>query len=583
MKELKYLNKYLLRNKWRLILGIVFIVIANVFALLPAQLIGKSFDVVTELIKKPLPFSDLDISNLKTKLYYFGLIVIGASLAKGFFTFLMRQTIIIVSRFIEYDLKNEIYSKYQVLSSDFYKKNRTGDLMSRITEDVSHVRMYLGPALMYSFNLISLIIIVVFNMFRIDWELTLIVLTPLPLLAYSVYKVSYLINKKSETVQVYLAKVSTFVQESFSGIRILKSYGIENNSNIEFNDLSEAYRIKSLSLTKVNAAFFPTLILLISISSTLTIYYGGVKVINNEITPGVIAEFLIYINMLTWPVATIGWVTSVVQRAEASQKRLNEFLNSDNIIKNHVNYNTEIKGNIEFNNVSYTYPESGIKALKNINFSVEKGQTLAIMGLTGSGKSTIANLISRLIEANSGEILFDHLHINSINIADLRKSIGYITQESFLFSDTVSNNIAFAATNASQEEIIKIAKIVDIHSEIINFPNGYDTKIGERGVTLSGGQKQRISIARALLARPKILIFDDCFSAIDSSTESKILHNLKLLPYKTTIVFITHRISTAKNSDKIIILNKGEISEQGTHSQLITINGFYTKLLHSQQ
>lgn len=582
MRELKYLNKYLLKNKWRLFLGAIFIVAANIFALYPAQLIGRSFDAVTELLKKPQPFLDSDISTLKEKLFYFGLIVIGTSLAKGFFTFLMRQTVIVVSRFIEFDLKNEIYSKYQVLSSEFYKKNRTGDLMSRITEDVGHVRMYLGPAIMYSANLFSLIVIVVFHMIVIDWELTLIVLTPLPILAYSVYRVSYLINKKSETVQVYLAKLSTFVQESFSGIRILKSYGIEESTINNFDSLSEEYRIKSLELTKINAVFFPTLILLISISSTLTIYFGGLKVINDEITPGVIAEFLIYINMLTWPVATIGWVTSVVQRAEASQKRINEFLKSDELIENHVNYETEINGEIEFNNVSYTYPGSNITALKNIKFSIKSGEAVAIMGVTGSGKTTIANLITKLIEANYGEILVDHHPIDSINVKNLRESIGYITQEAFLFSDTISKNISFASPNATHSDIIEICKVVNIHSEIINFKNGYDTMVGERGVTLSGGQKQRISIARALLTKPKILIFDDSLSAVDSKTESKILLELKKISGNTSMIFITHRLTTAMNSDKIIILNKGEICEQGTHLQLLRNNGEYAELYNTQ-
>jgi ATP-binding cassette subfamily B protein len=573
MKELKYLNKYLLKYKWRLISGVIFIITANIFALFPAQLIGKSFDAVTELIKLPQPFSEDAIYDLKSKLYYFGIIVILTSLARGFFTFLMRQTVIVMSRLIEFNLKNEVYSKYQILSSDFYKKNRTGDLMSRITEDVSHVRMYLGPALMYSINLFSLIVIVVTNMLRIDWELTLIVLTPLPILAYLVYKVSYIMNKKSEVVQVYLGKVSTYVQESFSGIRILKSYGVEQNTIGDFVKLTEKYRHRSLSLTKTNASFFPILILLISTSSTLTIYYGGLKVINNEITPGVIAEFLIYINMLTWPVATIGWVTSVIQRAEASQKRINEFLKSDNIIKNHIDDDIEIKGDIEFNNVSFTYPESNINALKNINFTISKGENVAIMGSTGSGKSTIANLIPRLLEVDNGEILIDHMHINNINIESLRKSIGFVTQETFLFSDTITNNIAFGLTNVSKEEVIKIAKIVNIHDEILELEKGYETVVGERGVTLSGGQKQRISIARALLTKPKILIFDDSLSAVDSNTESNILRNLRLHSYSSSVIFITHRVSTAKKSDKIIILNNGKIEEQGSHLQLIRNGG----------
>jgi len=563
-------------------LGIIFIITANIFALFPAQLIGRSFDVVTEMIQKPTPYLESDINNLKSKLYLFGLVVILTSLAKGFFTFLMRQTIIVMSRLIEFDIKNEIYAKYQILSLDFYKKSRTGDMMNRITEDVGHVRMYLGPALMYSINLFSLIIIVVSNMFRIDWELTLIVLSPLPLLAYSVYKVSDIMNKKSEIIQIYLAKISTFVQESFSGIRIIKSYGVENSTISNFKNLSENYRLKSLSLTKTNAAFFPILILLISISSTLTIYYGGIKVINNEITPGVIAEFLIYINMLTWPVATIGWVTSVIQRAEASQKRVNEFLKSDEIIINHVKGESIINGNIEFNNVSYTYPESGIKALCNINFSLKQGQTLAIMGTTGSGKSTLVSLIPRLIEVNNGEILIDYLHIKNINLKYLRKSIGFISQETFLFSDTISNNIAFGTGNTTQEEIIEVAKIVDIHNEILSFNHGYDTFVGERGVTLSGGQKQRISIARALLVKAKILIFDDSLSAVDTNTESNILHNLKRHSYGLSIIFVTHRISTAKNANKIIILNKGEISEQGTHLQLIRNKKYYSKLVDIQ-
>lgn len=582
MKELKSLNKFLFKYKWRLLLGVIFIIISNIFAILPPILIGKSFDSIINIMQMSISKSDADIDNVKHNLLVYGIIVIIASILKGVFTFFMRQTIIIMSRLIEYDLKNEIYSKYQTLSFDFYKKNRTGDMMNRISEDVSHVRLYLGPALMYSINLITLIIIVVSNMISINLELTLITLLPLPILVYSVHKVSSKINIQSEKVQFHLAKISTFVQESFSGIRILKSYTREKKSSDIFNDLSEKYRLKSVALAKTNAAFYPLLVLLISISSTLTIYYGGVKAINNEISPGVIGEFLIYINMLTWPVATIGWVTSVIQRADASQKRINEFLKNDDIIKNNILTPTYINGDIEFKNVSYTYKQSHINAIKNVSFSLKHGKSLAIIGSTGAGKSTIANLITRLIEADSGEILIDNKPIQNTNLQNLRKSIALIPQDAFLFSDTIKNNISFGANNISDEDIINVAKAVGIHDEINSFPNKYNTFVGERGITLSGGQKQRLTIARALISDAKTIIFDDSLSAVDSKTEVMILKNIKSFSCSKSIIFITHRVSTAKNTDNIMVIDNGEVCEYGQHLQLIKSNGYYYNLTKIQ-
>jgi ATP-binding cassette subfamily B protein len=495
----------------------------------------------------------------------------------------MRQTIINVSRYIEYDLKNEIYQQYQKLSLNFYKKNRTGDLMNRISEDVGRVRMYAGPAIMYTINTATLFFIALIYMFNEAPKLTLYTILPLPILSVAIYKLSKEIHKRSTIVQVYLSKLSTFTQESFSGISIIKAYGIEPQTSDNFESLSETSKEKQLHLVRVQAFFFPMMILLIGTSNLLVIYIGGMQYINGEIESlGTIAEFIIYVNMLTWPVATVGWVTSIVQQAEASQKRINEFLKLEPEIKNTVATKTEIVGDIAFKNVSFTYDDTNINALKNISFTINHGETLAIIGKTGSGKSTILDLIGRLYDIDSGAILVDNKPIVNINLNNLRESIGYVPQDAFLFSDTIKNNIKFGNEDASDEVVIQAAKYAQVHKNISKFNNGYDTILGERGITLSGGQKQRLSIARAIIKDPKILLLDDCLSAVDTETEEKILKNLDKISQGKTTIIVSHRISSAKNADRIIVMDDGRIVQEGNHETLINTTGFYKDLYLKQ-
>lgn len=578
MKALKHLNKYFLKYRYRLIIGVIITIISKIFALFTPRLIGASINVVSDYLDGNITKAIFK-SELLTNVIY----LVGAAVIAGLFTFLMRQTIINVSRYIEYDLKNEIYKHYQVLSLSFYKSNRTGDLMNRISEDVGKVRMYVGPALMYTINTITLFAVAVIYMVDRSPSLTLYTLLPLPILSVAIYKLSRLINKRSTIVQQSLSTLSTYSQETFSGISVIKSYGIEPRTNIEFENLSAENREKQINLTKVQALFFPMMILLIGISNLIVIYVGGMQYMNGKIEHiGTIAEFIIYVNMLTWPVATVGWVTSLVQQAEASQERINEFLNTEPEIKNTVDKLTPIKGDIEFKQVSFVYPDTKIEALKNVSFSLKSGQTLAILGKTGSGKSTILDLIGRLYDIDKGSILIDNTPIADLNLLSLRESIGYVPQDAFLFSDSIRNNIMFGKEDATENEVIAAAKNAKVHKNIIGFSKGYDTILGERGITLSGGQKQRVSIARAIIKKPDILLFDDCLSAVDTETEEKILKNLIQLTKDKTTIIVSHRISSAKNADQIIVLEDGKIIESGNHESLINTDGYYKELYMKQ-
>ena len=578
MKSLRYLDKYFIKYKWRLLLGVFITILSKILALQIPKIIGKSLNSVESFMKGDI----LDKSIVKEELLWNILFIVGISVFAGFLTFVMRQMIIVTSRLIEFDLKNEIYKQYQRLSINFYKKNRTGDLMNRISEDVSKVRMYFGPAIMYSMNMIFLFIVGFTQMVKTDPVLTMYTLIPFPVLSISIFYISKVINKRSTIVQEYLSKLTTYNQEFFSGVNVVKSYGIEPMVIAGFDKLADKSKEKNISLYKIQALFFPLMILLIGISNLTVIYIGGKQYINGEIPIGVIAEFILYVNMLTWPVAVVGWVTSMVQQAEASQKRINEFLKEVPEIKSNSTEPYELNGNIEFRNVSLTYDDTKIMALKNINFSISKGETIAILGKTGSGKSSIVNLVSRLYDVSDGTIKIDNIPIKGINLNDLRKGIGFVPQDPFLFSDSISNNIKFGYEQATKQEIISAATKAVVHQNIEGFKDKYDTILGERGVTLSGGQKQRVSIARAIIKNPKILVFDDCLSAVDTETEEKILTNLESISKDKTTFIISHRVSSAKNADKIIILDDGEIIQQGPHNQLINQNGYYKELYEQQ-
>ncbi|MDV7188120.1 ABC transporter ATP-binding protein [Lutibacter sp. TH_r2] len=578
MKALRYLNKYFIKYKYRLLIGILITICSKILALQVPQLIRETINNAEDYSKDIVT----DVDLVKEELLNNILLIIGVALLSGFFTFLMRQTIIVMSRLIEFDLKNEIYQQYQRLSLNFYKKNQTGDLMNRISEDVSKVRMYFGPAVMYTTNMLILFIVAIIKMYDIDPTLTIYTLLPLPILSISIYILSRIINKRSTIVQQYLSKLTANAQETFSGISILKSYGIEYQSITEFEELTNTTKEKNIDLFKAQALFFPLMILLIGISNVLVIYIGGLRYIEGSISLGVIAEFIMYVNMLTWPVAVVGWVTSIIQQAEASQTRINEFLKHKPEIQNNITTHSKINGTIAFNNVSFTYDDTNITALKNVSFELKQGETLGILGNTGSGKSTIINLIARLYDVKSGEVTIDHNNIENLNLDDVRQSIGFVPQEAFLFSDTIKNNIKFGDQNASDAKIEQAAKDAYIHHNIINFNEGYNTYVGERGTTLSGGQKQRISIARAIIKDPKILIFDDCLSAVDTETEEVILNNLYKISKNKTTLIISHRVSSVKNADKIIVLENGEIIQQGTHNELVNKQGYYKELFEQQ-
>jgi len=580
MKELQYLNKYLHKYRGRLLLGLVTTVIAAVFKLAIPMKVGDSITIVEQKINGKIT----DIATVEKELLINIILLLGATLLAAVFTFVMRQTIIVVSRKVEFDLKNEVYQHYQKLSLGFYKQNRTGDLMNRISEDVGKVRMYIGPAIMYSTSTITLFVVVISYMFLSDPELTLYAIAPLPILSVMIYRLSIAIHKRSTVVQEYLSKLTTFTQASFSGIGVIKAYGIEPSTTQEFESLSQASKEKNIDLTKVQALFFPLMMLLIGASNILVIYIGGSKFISGEIQDfGTIVSFLIYVNMLTWPVAIVGWVTSMIQQAEASQKRINEFLKTEPAIVNTSKTATPIKGSIAFKNVSFTYDDTNIQALKNISFTVQPGETIAILGNTGSGKSTILELIARLYDTEPKTLFIDNTPIKDLNLQSLRSSIGFVPQDAFLFSESISENIKFGKQDATDQQVIAAATLAAVHKNITGFTKGYQTILGERGITLSGGQKQRVSIARALIKDPAILLFDDCLSAVDTETEEEILSNLHRISQNKTTVIVSHRVSSAKNADKIIILEEGSVIQQGTHNELVNTPGYYKELYLKQR
>lgn len=586
MKALAYLNKYLWKYKWRLLLGIVFITISNLFDVQKPLLVKEAVNEFERLLTdvKSRGVTDDLSSQIIMGGIYLALIYIAISLARGFFVFLNRQTIIVMSRLIEYDLKNEIYYHYQKLSPSFYRRNSTGDLMNRISEDVGKSRMYLGPAIMYTTDLVVKSILIISFMLSTNVELTLYVLIPLPVMAVLIYYISKIMNKKSEMVQRSQSAISSFAQEIFSGIREVKAYNIQDSMKKLFGGEVNNYKEKSLDLARVNALFFPVMILLIGVSTIITIYVGGLKAQQGIISTGDIAAFVVYVNMLTWPFASVGWVTSMVQRAAASQERINEFLKQVTDIEESHTPKSFNNGSIVMDQVSFVYPDSGIRALNNLSFEIKKGQTLGVIGETGSGKSSLVNLISRLYDPTEGDITIDGVSLKELKLEELRNSIGYVPQDAFLFSDTIANNIRFGLKNeeVSKDRIVQAAKDAHIHHNIIDFNEGYQTIIGERGVTLSGGQKQRISIARAIIKEPEILIFDDCLSAVDTETEDVILTNLhRIMKGKTSIV-ISHRISSVQKADQIIVLKDGEIIESGNHQTLLAANGYYTSLYEKQ-
>jgi ATP-binding cassette subfamily B multidrug efflux pump len=580
LRALQYLNRYLYKYRLLLLLGLFFTVSSRVFALVAPSLVGDSITAIQHYILS----DNQDLSAIKKVLLTNIALIVGAALIAGAFTFSMRQTIINVSRHIEFDLKNTIYDHYQKLSFRFYKQNRTGDLMSRISEDVSKVRMYVGPALMYSINTITLFVIVISYMVSVAPMLTLYTLLPLPLLSFLIYKLSRAIHMRSTLVQQMLSKLSTFSQESFSGISVIKSYAIESSRIAEMEHIAAESKQKNMSLVQVQAWFFPMMILLIGFSNILVIFIGGNQYINGQIDLGVLAEFIIYVNMLTWPVATVGWVTSIVQQAEASQKRINEFLGQEPEIQDSANTLKEVsKFSIAFDNVSFTYDDTHIDALKNLSFSVKEGQTMAVMGPTGSGKTTVLDLIAKTYLPTAGKVMLGEHPLEDYTQESLRKHIGAVPQQAFLFSETIADNIRFGKNDATQEEIERVAKQAAVHENIVTFTEGYDTMLGERGITLSGGQKQRVSIARALIKKPRILLLDDCLSAVDTETEEAILNELKNNTKDTTTLIVCHRVSSAKNADVILILEDGKATQFGSHQELIKQKGYYKELYEQQR
>ncbi|MFT6148941.1 MAG: ATP-binding cassette subfamily B protein [Saprospiraceae bacterium] len=588
MNELSTLNKYFYKYRWRLMIGFLFVVASNYFSVLQPKVVRYALDMVYENIELYGLYDGFDLQSelygdFGTTLLSFGGLMILLAVIMGIFMFFMRQTIIVMSRLIEYDLRNEIFTHYEKLNLSFYKRNNTGDLMARITEDVNKVRMYLGPAVMYSINLISLFALVIYSMLSVNVELTLWALAPLPVLSFSIYYVSRMINRKSTEIQTQLSVLNSSAQEVYSGIRVVKSYVQEAPMVKFFSKESDIYKEKSMDLAKIQAMFFPLMLILVGISTVLTIYIGGLKVAAGTITPGNIAEFIIYVNMLTWPVTALGWVASIIQSAAASQKRINEFLEIEpEIVENDAPF-SKLAGAIEFNDVTFVYPDTGIKALENVNFKLEPGQKMAIIGKTGSGKTTIVDLLVRMYDATNGEISIDNKNIQSMSLSSLRQNIGYVPQDVFLFSDSISENVAFGNTDATQEEIERYTKYASVYDDIVDFSDGFETLVGERGVTLSGGQKQRISIARALIKQPDILILDDSLSAVDTTTEKRILNYLEKAMVDKTAIIITHRIYNLLDFDKIIVLEDGKVVETGTHSSLLKNKGFYYDLYEQQQ
>lgn len=609
MKQLRHLNKYLWKYRGRLFMGFAFIVLGNIFNVAAPEVIKEGIDfLIASLQNKPetgQPYVETTIpeyvawasswidtsgaADLST--WQKRVVAIGALLAvmyllmyliKGIFLFYQRQTVIVMSRYVEYDLKNEIFAKYQVLDMKFYKNNRTGDLMNRISEDVNRVRMYLGPAIMYTMNLVVLFVLCIVMMLRTDVELTLYTMIPLPFMMISIFYVSTIINRRTEKVQRQQSLLSTMVQETISGIRVIKAFSREGDVSGQFDDASSDYRKKQLRLVKTDALFMPVIWLLVGLSTILSVYMGGLKVISGEVSIGTIFQFVFYVNLLTWPFASVGWVSSLVQKAEASQGRINEFLQSQPTVKNTRNEKTEVNGSIEFKNVSLRYNDHGNPALSNLSFAVEVGKSIGITGRTGSGKSSLSNLLMRMYDPSSGDILVDGKTLTDVNLFDYRRSIGYVPQEVFLFSDTIENNILFGMDTEVKEKMIAAAKDADIHDSIMSFPNQYQTLLGERGINLSGGQKQRVAIARALARDPKILVFDDCLSAVDTETEERILQSLKKRTRDITTFIISHRVSSLKNCDRILFLHQGKIAETGTHEELIAKGGMYYHMFLQQ-
>ena len=578
MKELKYLNKFFFKYRNRIVIGVLITIIARIFALVAPNLIGDSIT----LIEKYFLLEEISRENLEKNLLYNILLIVGSALTAAVFTFLMRQTLINMSRFIEFDLKNVIYSKYQELDQTFYKVNRTGDLMNRISEDVSKVRMYVGPALMYTINTATLFVIIISYMISVSPSLTMYTIIPLPFLSYLIFKLSKHINMKSKSVQESLSKLTTFTQESFSGISVIKSNTIEDVVINQMSKYSDDTKQKNIDLAKFQSWFFPLMILLIGISNLIVIFVGGNKYIIGEIELGILAEFIIYVNMLTWPVATVGWVTSIVQQAEASQKRINEFLKQKTRIENLNKKQYEIFGDIKFEHVTYEYEETNIKALNNLSFEIKKGQSLGILGGVGTGKSTIAELIVRNFDPTIGKVFIDGKNLRKHNLDLIRKNVGYVPQSTFLFSDTILNNIKFGNPESSFEKIIKYAKISNVHDDIMKFGEQYNSVLGERGINISGGQKQRIAIARAMIKEPSILILDDSLSAVDTKTEDLIFKNVFKKESTSTKIIISHRVSTLKYCDNIIVLNDGEIIQSGNHNKLKNEIGYY-KEIYSEQ
>jgi len=582
LKDLSYLNKYLLKYKYYYTIGGVFILISTAFAIVPATLIRETFNLIENGYKEYSLGNNLAKKEILKDVLFYSSAIIVAAIIRGFFMYMMRQTIIVASRKIEYDLKNEIFYHYQTLPLKFYKKNNTGDLMNRISEDVSKVRMYLGPALMYGMNVTILMLMVIPFMFYINFNLAFYSLMPLPLLVVSIYLVQNIINKRSEQIQESLSNLSTYVQETFSGIRLIQSFVREINFEKVFAQKSKEYKNKSIGLQFVLALFFPVIMTLIGLSIIITVYVGALEVFDGNLSIGNIAEFLIYVYLLTWPVTALGWITSIIQRASASQKRINEFLRESSDITSSENKRIILQGKIEFKNVFFKYSDTKIQGMENISFTINPGDSLGIIGSTGSGKSTIANSILRLFDIDKGQILIDDTDIKQLNISHFRKQIGYVPQDVFLFSDTIENNILFGTENKSFDLVKEAAENADLLRNINSFPEKFETKIGERGITLSGGQKQRVSIARAIIKEPKILILDDCLSAVDTKTENVILENMKKIMVNKTSIIISHRISSVKLAKKIIVIDSGKIIEEGNHKTLLERKGVYFDLYKQQ-
>lgn len=581
MKALKKLNPYFLKHKWLLITGGVFVIISVVFKLFPALLIRNSFDTIARVIEDYKSGAVRD-ETVRWELIRYGLFIIASAVLQGIFMYFMRQTIIVMSRHIEYDLKNVVFDHYQRLTQRFFKKNNTGDLMNRISEDVGKVRMYVGPAIMYTLNTGFTIILVISIMISVSPKLTLLTLIPLPFLAYLIYKVASLIQERSHAVQSQLSNLSTFAQESFSGTRVIKSYHKTPWFFEKFKEQALEYRSVNEKLFRVNAVFQPLMIFMVGLSTLITIFVGGKLYMAGEVSAGNITEFIYYVNLLTWPIASIGWVTSLVQSASASMERLDEFLNEAPDFESGQYIPKEFKGRIVFEKVSFTYPNSGVEALKDVSFELEAGQSLGILGKTGAGKSTVAALIVRQYDPTSGRITIDGVDLKEWNLPALKSHLGWVPQEAFLFSDTIANNIAFGMDAMDLAEVINAAKAAGVHDNISEFPKSYETRVGERGVTLSGGQKQRVSIARALIKKPEIMVFDDCLSAVDTETEEIILRNIKAATQDVSSLIVAHRISSVKHCDQIICLEDGRVIERGTAEELEQAGGHYTELVALQ-